>query len=113
MLEPLQCVLPEDNGQVGCHDVLHRLSNLGSSRVDGQPVCRVLFGCILVDIGDLKVRRPLDHSESRCKGRDSTRPPCPPGGDHVDSPVEVREHRVTLIDSRPDCWWRLLLTRFW
>jgi hypothetical protein len=50
MLEPLQCILPEDDGQVRCHDILHYSSGLGSDCVDSQPAARILLGLGLVDV---------------------------------------------------------------
>jgi hypothetical protein len=58
--EPLQRVLPQDNGQIHCHDVFRRPSGSTSGRVYDQPPTRVLLGFIFVDVGDLEVWRPLD-----------------------------------------------------
>jgi hypothetical protein len=64
-LQPLQHILPQDNGQVRYHDVLCRPSSPGDSRVDGQPDAWVLLRLILVDVGDLEIGRPLDGPEMR------------------------------------------------
>lgn len=58
--EPLQRVLPQDNGQVHCHDIFRRPSGSTSGHVDDQPPTWVLLGFIFVEIGDLEVWRPLD-----------------------------------------------------
>jgi hypothetical protein len=50
MLKPLRCILPEDDWQVHCHDVLHCFGGSGGGRVDGQPAARILLGFVLVDI---------------------------------------------------------------
>ena len=73
MPEPLQHVLPLDNGQVRRHDVLRCPSSPGGGRIDGQPASRVLLRFIFVNVGDLEVRRPLDGPEARSKCGDSTR----------------------------------------
>jgi hypothetical protein len=67
MSEPLQRVLPQDNGQVRCHDILRCLRSPGGSCIDDQPAFRVLLRLVLVDVGDLEVRRPLDGSETGSK----------------------------------------------
>jgi hypothetical protein len=46
----------------------------GCDSVDGQPAARVLLGFILVDVGNLEVWQPLDHSEPGGKGRESACP---------------------------------------
>jgi hypothetical protein len=73
MSEPLQRVLPQDNGQVRCHHVLCFPGGLGGSHVDNQPVARVLLRLVLVDVGDLEVGRPLDGPETWSKCGKSTR----------------------------------------
>jgi hypothetical protein len=70
MSEPLQRILPQDNGQIRRHHVLRRP---GGGRVDGQPTTRVLLGLVLVDVGDLEVGGPLDGPEMRSKRGDSAR----------------------------------------
>jgi hypothetical protein len=64
MSEPLQCILPQDNGQVRSHHVLRRPGGPGDSCVDGRPTARVLLGLVLVDVGDLEVGGPLDGTET-------------------------------------------------
>jgi hypothetical protein len=73
MSEPLQRVLPQDNGQVCRHHILCCPGGPGGSRVDGQPAARVLLGLVFVDVGDLEVERPLDGLETRSKREDSAR----------------------------------------
>jgi hypothetical protein len=73
VLEPLQRVLPQDNGQVRRHDVLRCPSSPGRGRIDSQPASWVLVRLIFVDVGDLEVRRPLNGPETRSKRRDSAR----------------------------------------
>jgi hypothetical protein len=73
MSEPLQRVLPQDNGQVRRRHVLHCPSGSCSSRVDSQPVTRVLLRLVLVDVGDLEVGRPLDGPELWSKHENSAR----------------------------------------
>ena len=68
MSEPLQRILPQDNGQIRRHHVLRRP---GGGRVDGQPTTRVLLGLVLVDVGDLEVGGPLDGPKTRSKRADS------------------------------------------
>jgi hypothetical protein len=53
MSEPLQHVLPQDDGQLRHHYVFRRSSGPGDGEVDGQPATRVLLGLVLVDVGDL------------------------------------------------------------
>jgi hypothetical protein len=71
MSEPLQLVLPQDNGQVHRHHVLHCPGGPCSSRVDSQPATRVLLSLVLVDVGDLEVGRPLDGPELWSKRENS------------------------------------------
>jgi hypothetical protein len=73
MSEPLQRVLPQDNGQVRRHYVLRHPDGPGGSRVDRQPAARVLLGLVLVDIGHLEVGRPLDGPKTWSKRGDSAR----------------------------------------
>jgi hypothetical protein len=54
--EPLQCVLPQNDGQVHHHDVLRCPSSPGGGCIDGQPASRVLLKLIFVDVGDLEIR---------------------------------------------------------
>jgi hypothetical protein len=68
MSEPSQRVLPRDNGQVRHHDVFCRSGGLGGGCIDGQPTVRILLRLVLVDVGDLEVRRPLDRPEPGGKG---------------------------------------------
>jgi hypothetical protein len=66
--QPLQCILSENDGQVRSHHVFSCPSGLGGDRIDGQPTSRVLLRLILVDVGDLEVRGPLNGPEmwSKC-----------------------------------------------
>ena len=73
MLEPLQHVLPQDNGQVRCHHVLCCSGGPNDSRVEGQPAARVLLGLVLVDVGDLEVGGPLDGPKTWSKREDPAR----------------------------------------
>jgi hypothetical protein len=52
--------------EVCYHDNLRRLSD---NRVDGQPTAWFLLGFILVDIGDLEVRQPLNCPEPGVRGK--------------------------------------------
>jgi hypothetical protein len=61
--EPLQSVLPENDGRVRCHDVLHCPGGLGDSSIDGQLASQVFLGLVFVDVRDLEVGRPLDRPE--------------------------------------------------
>jgi hypothetical protein len=65
MPEPLQCVVPQNDGNVSCHDVFCCPSSLGSGCIDGQPTPWVLLGLILVDVGDFEIGRPLDGPKAR------------------------------------------------
>jgi hypothetical protein len=47
-------------------------SGPGGGRIDDQPVSWVLLRLILVDVGDLEVRGPLDGPKTRSKRRYST-----------------------------------------
>jgi hypothetical protein len=71
--EPLQCVLPQNDGQVRCHDILRCPSSLGDGCIDDQPAPQVLLRLIFVDVGDLEIRRPLDGSEAKGKHGDPAR----------------------------------------
>jgi hypothetical protein len=73
MPKPLQCILPQNDGQVRYHDVLCCPSSLGSSCVDGQPTPWVLLGLIFVDVGDFEIGRPLDGLEARGERGDLAR----------------------------------------
>jgi hypothetical protein len=55
MSEPLQRVLPQDNGQVRSHHILCRPSGPDGSCEDGQPASWILLGLVLVNVGDLEV----------------------------------------------------------
>jgi hypothetical protein len=64
--------MPKNDGQVCSHHVFSRPSGPGGGRIDGQPASRVLLRLILVDVGDLEVRGPLDGPETRSKRGYST-----------------------------------------
>jgi hypothetical protein len=64
MSKPMQCILPENDGQVRCHDVLYCSDSPCDSCIDGQLAIRMMLGLVLVDVRDLEVRRPLNHLES-------------------------------------------------
>ena len=70
MSEPLQCVLPQDDGQIRYHYVFCRPGGPSGGRVDGQPAPRVLLRLLLVDVGDFAVRGPLDGPETWSKRRE-------------------------------------------
>lgn len=53
--EPLQSILPENNGRVRCHDVLHCLGDLGDGSIDGQLASQVLLRLVFVDVETLKL----------------------------------------------------------
>jgi hypothetical protein len=53
--QPLQCILPKNDGQVCSHHIYGRSSGPGGGRIDGQPASWVLLGFIFVDVGDLEV----------------------------------------------------------
>jgi hypothetical protein len=72
MSQLLQCVLPEDNGQVCGHYVFGRPSSSSGSGVDGQPASWILLRFIFVDIGHLEVRGPLNGPKAWSKCRHST-----------------------------------------
>jgi hypothetical protein len=71
-------ILPEDDGQVRCHDVLRCSGGLGGGRVHGEPAARILFGLVLIDIRDLEVRRPLNCPEPGERA-ETPHVPGPPG----------------------------------
>jgi hypothetical protein len=71
--QPLQCILPEDDGQVRGHHVLGCPGSSGSGGVYGQLASRILLRFIFVDVGYLEVRGPLNGSEARSKCQHSTR----------------------------------------
>jgi hypothetical protein len=77
VLEPLQRILPENDGQVRCHDVPLFPGVPGDDCIDGQPAARILPGLVLVDFRDLEVRRPLNCPEAgeRARPRMSPGPP--------------------------------------
>jgi hypothetical protein len=58
--QPLQSILPEDDGQVCGHHIFSRPSGSCGGGVDGQPASRILLRLVLVDVGDLEVRGPLN-----------------------------------------------------
>jgi hypothetical protein len=74
MPEPLQRILPSDNGQVRYHDIIHCPSAPGGGHIDCQPASRVLLGLVLVDIGNFEVWRPLDRLDSWGECGDYARP---------------------------------------
>jgi hypothetical protein len=55
MSEPLQRIMPKNNGQVRYHDVLHCLDGLGGGRINGQPAARILLGSYLSTFETLKL----------------------------------------------------------
>jgi hypothetical protein len=69
----LQRILPKDDGQICSHHNFSCPNSLGSGGVDSQPASRVLLGLVLVDVGDLEVRGPLNGPETWSKRRYSTR----------------------------------------
>jgi hypothetical protein len=69
----LQCILPEDDGQVCSHHIFSCPSGLGSGCIDGQPASQVLLRLIFVDVGDLEVWGPLNGPETQSKHRYPTR----------------------------------------
>jgi hypothetical protein len=69
----LQCVLPEDNGQVCGHYVFGCPNSSSGGGVDGQPASWILLRFIFVDIGYLEVRRPLNGPKAWSKCGHSTR----------------------------------------
>ena len=71
--EPLQCVLPYNNGQVCYHDILHCPSSPDGRCIDGQPASWILLRLIFVDVGDLETQRTLDGPEARSKHGDPAR----------------------------------------
>jgi hypothetical protein len=58
--QPLQCILPKDDGQVCGHHIFGCPSSSGGGGVDGQPASRILLKLVLVNIGDFEVRGPLN-----------------------------------------------------
>ena len=68
----MQCVWPEDDGQVRGHYVLGCPGGSGSGSVDGQPASRILLRFIFVNVEDLEVRGSLNGSEAWSKRRYST-----------------------------------------
>jgi hypothetical protein len=62
----------KNDWQVYSHHVFSRPSGPGDGRIDGQPASRVLLRIILVDVGDLEVREPLDGLETWSKRGYST-----------------------------------------
>jgi hypothetical protein len=72
MSQPLQRVLPEDNGQVCGHYIFGRPSSSSGGGVDGQPASWILLRFIFVDIGYLEVRGPLNGPKAWSKCRHST-----------------------------------------
>jgi hypothetical protein len=72
MSQPLQRVLPEDDGQVCGHHVLGCPGGSGSGSVDGQPASRILLRLIFVNVGYPEIRGPLNGSKTWSKCRHST-----------------------------------------
>jgi hypothetical protein len=70
--QPLQCILPEDDGQVGGHRIFGCPSGSGGGGVDGQPASRILLRLVLVNVGDFEVRGPLNGPEAWSECRYST-----------------------------------------
>lgn len=52
--KPLERILPQHDREIRCHGIFHHPDSLGGDGVDGKPT-RVLFGLVLVDVGDLEV----------------------------------------------------------
>jgi hypothetical protein len=71
--KPLQCILPEDDGQVCDHHIFGCPSGSGGGGVDGQLASRILLRLVLVDVGDFEVRGPLNGPEAWSERRYSTR----------------------------------------
>jgi hypothetical protein len=69
----LQRILPKDNGQIRSHHIISCPSGPGNGGIDDQPDSRVLLRLVLVDVGDLEVRGPLNGPETRGERRYSTR----------------------------------------
>jgi hypothetical protein len=65
--------LPKYDGQICSHHIFSCPSGPDSSGVDSQPASQVLLGLVLVDVGDLEVRGPLNALETWSKRRYSTR----------------------------------------
>ena len=69
----MQCILPEDDGQVCSHHIFSCPSGPGSGCIDGQLASRVLLRLVFVDVGDLEVGRPLDGPETLSERGNSAR----------------------------------------
>jgi RNAse (barnase) inhibitor barstar len=48
--EPLHRVLPKNDGQVRCHDILHCPGGPSGGYTDGQPATWVLLGLVLINV---------------------------------------------------------------
>jgi hypothetical protein len=70
---PLQCILPEDDGQVWGHHIFGCPSGSGSGGVDGQPASWILLRLVLVDVGDFEVRGPFNGPKAWSERQYSTR----------------------------------------
>jgi hypothetical protein len=71
--QPLQRILPEDDGQVCGHHIFSCSSGSGGGGVDSQPASRILLRLVLVNIGDFEVRGPLNGPETWGERRYSKR----------------------------------------
>jgi hypothetical protein len=60
--EPLEHVLAQSDQEIHRHDDLRCTSGLGDRRVNGQPTTWVLLDLVLVNVGDLEVKWPLDRT---------------------------------------------------
>jgi hypothetical protein len=73
VLQPLQCILPEDDRQVCEHHIFGCPSSSGGGGVDGQPASWILLRLVLVNVGYFEVRGPLNGPEAWSECRYSTR----------------------------------------
>jgi hypothetical protein len=68
----MQCILPEDDGQVRSHHIFSCPSGPSSGGIDNQPASQVLLRLVLVDVGDFEVWGPLNGLETWSERRYST-----------------------------------------